>query len=252
MIVADAYINLRVESFSDAQFEEWAKEIIDVGKSLSAVHFKEVEFHYYVEEGSIKSALKGAVLAVPVIWTTVATYPQLKEGLSEIISDAREFGDAFNGAVQNITGQDNVIYKRAISRDINRLIRITESVDKIIDYNLDATQQEQYQEEISNIIHNLTKFSKNKVNKNIASKLINVIPKNRIPELPKNIIDLKRLVRREEEPLEMVSDIKEPLERVADYAPKFGITVQEDRFLEASDRQKEKKRKRIFQGTFEV
>lgn len=200
MIVADPYINIAIEGYTADQFRKWAKEIIGVGRELGGQYFNDLEFEYFVEEGSLKVRLRGRdlMMAIPVIWGMVASYPQFKEGVAEIAKDSVEFSCAFTEKVKEIVGvDDGTIYRRVRSRDVNRLSESVRAMDQIIERNLYRVDREEYETKKKEIFYYLSRISQERKNELIIGRFFNSVPRDKAPDFPKDVQEFYALIPRE-------------------------------------------------------
>lgn len=193
MIIAEAYIHIDISERTAEQFGQLVQEIDQVAIRISEKYYPNTQFEIYIEEGSIRAKIKGySIPLIVAVFELCANYSDLKNNIPIMYADAREFGNKFVESVSDIVGEDSsqLIYKRTISQDVNRLSRIIKKTDFILKNNLGETNKNKCNELVKDIKHDLTELLVHEENTPIVEKLISVLPHNDIPGLPKKTSDI--------------------------------------------------------------
>jgi hypothetical protein len=222
MELADFYIHARFRELSRSEFENMARlseeYIIGHARAFSERHgpTHESEFIYYFDEGSLKQKAKiigGLVLAT---YVTLSHYSDFRKSVIELYDDARAFGDAAVQEFQNATGviEEDILYRRSVSRDVNQLHRIVKNVDLLTSGHLPETEAMEYREAIASDIVALQLA--HPIDYSIQ-RLLEVVPRRHLPFVPRNIDDLVAIVtqrRWEKEELEVPAGKRRPRGRL--------------------------------------
>lgn len=95
-LIAQAYIHDK-KNPSASEMEEWGIIAQKIAyEEASRVYGSKVEIEISFEIGSLKTRVKIFVGAVLTVYGVVATYPDFKEGLNQLVQDANDFAGSFN------------------------------------------------------------------------------------------------------------------------------------------------------------
>jgi hypothetical protein len=195
MELANFYVHARFPEVSRSEFEAMAtrleERVVVLGRSFARRHeARESELIYYFDEGSLVGRAKiigGLALGV---YVAISQYPEFRKGVTELYEDARAFGTAAVQEFRHVTGvrEQDILYQRRISRDVNRLHRIVENVDLIASGLVPESDAMRYRDAIVSDIAGLQKSHPTDVS---IERLLEVVPGRQLPPMPKNIHDLR-------------------------------------------------------------
>jgi hypothetical protein len=195
MLMGEVYIHAeflerfefpRLASSLEHRIVRLAKEIFVEG----------VEIEFILEDGSLIERTKviGKRLAIAI--TVVAGYHEFRESVIYIYDDAQKFGRLVIEEFYQITetSPSNIIYKRWVPSDINRLRRIVENVDRS-----QGTRRLDRQEQIDKIVADIAALSRSNQDENESVQhILDLIRREKVPELPKSIEEIAEINEREE------------------------------------------------------
>ncbi|MES0074967.1 hypothetical protein [Mesorhizobium sp. M0058] len=153
--IAQAYIHTH-HSQSDYVFEEWGR----IAESLSyetanRVFPGGVELVVSIEPGSTKTRVK-VFLAGLAVYGQIAIYPDFKQGLAEMVHDAREFAGTFNEQFIKTVGvpKADIVRKERRTETPGRLLRAINRLEDL-QRRLPSEPQHQMEQELQRIVDQL-------------------------------------------------------------------------------------------------
>jgi len=217
--IAQAYLHAR-KSGTDAELAEWGRQAEVLALEIaSSVFPMAVELEISFEVGSLisRAVVKNIGATLLATYGMLATYPEFKEGLLEVIADARAFSESFNDKFMyeaGIGSKDIVARQRRIETP-GRIYRALERLEKL-EQSSSANRDSRYIQEQHHAVNQLHEGLSDLANsdRQQAVQLIVEHHKPRLPEplLPQHTRPLAR--RPEDETIELVeftieySDIK--------------------------------------------
>ncbi|MDX0584690.1 hypothetical protein GOD01_17530 [Sinorhizobium medicae] len=131
-LIAQAYIHDK-NIPSPSELEEWGiiAQMIAY-EEASRVYGPKVEIEISFEIGSLKTRVQVFLGACLAVYGFVATYPDFKEGLNQMVQDARDFAGSFNEefiSKAGIESEDIVSRQRKIETP-GRILRVLESLEE--------------------------------------------------------------------------------------------------------------------------
>jgi hypothetical protein len=199
MQVADCYIHVKYRRLRLGEFESLSEQLYGVATDLARNVRRARDLDFTFEEGSLiqRILLAGTFLAASL--DAVSHYHDLRESIIEIVHDGETFSDyaikRFHELTNTTPNQD--IYKRTSSRDMNRLHRIVSNFDQAASGNISPTGLLHARSEV---IHDLAGLARANPDDPEIEKLLQLLPRDRIPELPSSPAEAIAIDEEEFEP----------------------------------------------------
>ena len=187
MQVTDCYIHVNYPHVRSQGFEELSERLLGVALELARNVKRGHDVDYTFEEGTLLQRI------VVIGWlglgiSSVAQYHNFRSSVIDMVNDAAIFSgfgiDRFHELTQTTAAND--IYKRTTSRDLNRLRRIVAAVDQIGEGGMPRSQLSSIR---SRIIHDLAGLAHANPDDAEIGKLIHLLPRRQIPDLPDTPIE---------------------------------------------------------------
>ena len=185
MRLAETYIH--VKTSEAIRFDVLARTLEEGAVELArGIFVSGVQIEYLLEEGTLLERAKVIGKPLAVIVGVIAGYHELRESIIDIYNDARKFSEFAIVEFHKITHTDpsDVIYKRTIPTDVNRLYRITQNVDRISGQSVSERERRAAEKEI---IRDIAGFHWSNPQDKGVQILLNNLPRRRLPEVPKDI-----------------------------------------------------------------
>jgi hypothetical protein len=218
MNIGDVSISANFRNLEEREFRELAlsfeQRISIVSPEIYRAHAK---IEYSFEEGSLKSRVKAILAGSLILYGAVSEYPSFRDGVIKLHHDAITFGHTI---VQE--------FKSTMSRDVNRLYRITTNIDAL------ERPTSPFEKNIirEKIITDIAGVCLANPYDEAIWNIINILPRDKIPGLPKT----------SDEAIAVVRDRKRQVRSSADRAPRGETDLPTRTF----------RRQRKYQNTFSV
>lgn len=183
MEVAECYIRVRYPRLSRDAFDELSEHLLGVATDLSRAVERGREMDYLLEEGTLWQRVKIAGGILLGVYTAAAQYHDFRKSLPCIIQDGQMFSSHMIDEFHKIRGTEptDTLYKRTVSRDMNRLRRIVLEFDKASDGRLPPAEITEIR---NRIIHDLARLVRANPNDPEIAALIDSLPGGPIRDLP--------------------------------------------------------------------
>lgn len=111
--LAQSYIHLKPFTVSDGDIERLGERAVTVAtEAAKATYDFDVQLEIDLEPGSLKAWVLVLSAGIGVAYNAIATWPDFKQGLTELVQDAREFGGGFNRMfADEAKAQSNQVYR---------------------------------------------------------------------------------------------------------------------------------------------
>jgi hypothetical protein len=183
MQIADCYIHVQYRRLRPGEFESLSEQLYEVATDLARNVRRARDLDFTFEEGSLIQRILLAGTLVATSLDAVSHYHDLRESIIDIVHDGQTFSEyaikKFHELTKTTPSQD--IYKRTSSRDMNRLHRIVFNFDQAASGNLSPTGLLHARSEV---IHDLAGLTRANPDDPEIEKFLNLLPRDRIPDLP--------------------------------------------------------------------
>jgi hypothetical protein len=231
MNIGDVSISANFRNLEEREFRELAlsfeQRISIVSPEIYRAHAK---IEYSFEEGSLKSRVKAILAGSLILYGAVSEYPSFRDGVIKLHHDAITFGHTIVQEFKSVTGvkDKDIGFKRTMSRDVNRLYRITTNIDAL------ERPTSPFEKNIirEKIITDIAGVCLANPYDEAIWNIINILPRDKIPGLPKT----------SDEAIAVVRDRKRQVRSSADRAPRGETDLPTRTF----------RRQRKYQNTFSV
>ena len=183
MYVADCYIHVKYRPLEPNEFERYSDALLEVAKELAIFVKRGQELDYTFEEGTLlqRIALIGGLVLGGL--EVASHYHDLRESIIDALHDQHKLStlaiDEFHKLTKT-TPADH-IYKRMTSIDLNRLRRIIHRFDELASGNISPSELPRIRSEV---IHDLAGLARANPDDPEIAKLMKLLPKHQIPNLP--------------------------------------------------------------------
>jgi hypothetical protein len=133
MQVADCYIHVKYRPVRSPDFRELSDTLLKAAIEHAQTVTRARELDFTLDEGSLfhRLVLWGHLFAFDI--GVLSHYHDLTESISDMVHQGEAFSNSAIDEFHQITHttQKQVIYKRTSSRDMNRLYRIVDNLDRV-------------------------------------------------------------------------------------------------------------------------
>lgn len=199
MQVADCYIHIKYRRLRPGEFEILSEQLYGVATSLAQTVRRGHDLYYTFEEGTLfqRIVMVGGLLLGTA--EVLSHYHDLRESVIEMVHDGETFSEyaikKFHELTNTSSSQD--IYKRTSSRDMNRLRRIVSNFDQAASGNITPTGLSHARSEV---IHDLAGLARANPDDPEIEKILHLLPRDRIPEIPSSPAEAIAIDEEEFEP----------------------------------------------------
>ena len=192
MELANLYVRAESQGVKRAEFEVMAKHLEEIISRLGREFLRrlrvegESELIYYLEQGSLIGSARIIGAAVLATYVTISQYPAFRNGVIQLYEDARTMGNAAIEEFKRITRarEQEIIYRRTISRDVNRLRRIVENIDFLSSGHVPESEAVACRDAIASDIAGLHRAHPED---HSIERLLDLVPRRRIPPIPERM-----------------------------------------------------------------
>jgi hypothetical protein len=183
MQVSECYIRVRYPPLSKLEFDGLSERLFRVAIDIAQVvgHGREIDFT--LEEGTLwqRILVNGALLLG--IYSGVAQYHEFRESVIQMVRDGHAFSSYERNRLHELTDTKptDAVYKRTVSRDVNRLRRIISAFDHVTEGRAPVTKLPSIRRQV---IHDLAALARANPNDPEIADFIRSLTKDPIPDLP--------------------------------------------------------------------
>ena len=195
MRIAQLEVYVEFRPLELAEFDRLSRELLARAVDLARETVPQAtELELTLEDGSLfhRIVVYGWLFLVPTIEVT-SHYHDLRESVVDIVHDGRDFSQGAMDNFHKVThaAPAQVIYKRTVSEDVERLHRILDNCERVargVPYSQMAKMRR-------TIVHDLAELARANPNDPEVQKIIDSLPRAIFPKLPttpQEAIDLDR------------------------------------------------------------
>lgn len=185
MQVGEAYVHVK---FSDQiGFDNLTRPLEDSVVGLARrIFVKDIEIEYVLEEGTLLERAKVIGKPLIVLIGLAAGYHELRESVIDMYNDAHQFGEVAIEQFHKITGTSpsDIISKRTVPTDVNRLHRIIQNTD--VFQNLAQSNRQEFVNRINSDISGLRRSNPGDEG---VQKVLDLLPGKKLPDLPRTVAE---------------------------------------------------------------